>query len=333
VLRLAARSCAFALAACSQEPATVPVATSLDPTVASPAVLVHGRVVDGERLPLAGVRARLHVGAERWGPTTPAGAAFEATSDATGSFRIAAPVPSARDVVLDLEPGPFQVALRRSIEPTAAHPLDLGDIALQPASLVTGRVVDARGEPIANASLLAVGARGTSSDVDGHFVLSLSRVAFPATSVHVSAPGHLSRVVLVEPGAAGSTRATADVVLQGSPLLRGFVADANGSAVAGAEVSAHPRQAGVGAWARTDERGHFAIALRDDAPHALVAEATGFLAHGSFGEHSGARWAITDEAHIVLRRARKVLVRVLDSATGASVPEFDLGARAPGDAG
>jgi hypothetical protein len=125
---------------------------------------IHGRFVDGDREPVAGVEVRL----EAWlAGDFAAYVARGGRSDGEGVFTMAG-VPAGKAVVLAHKGG---FAMRRAELEVGAEDLDLGELVLEPDSEIAVRVVDDVGEPIAGAELRPRPGMLATTDAEGRAVL------------------------------------------------------------------------------------------------------------------------------------------------------------------
>ena len=210
------------------------------------------------------------------------------------------------------------------------------DFALLPAFGVSGRVVDADGEPVAGAYVAAVASewdsiaekqrtdwRSSRSAADGSFAVEDLRPDV-AHALFVKKDGY--GTVVYEFGHDEGHVALGDVELRAGALLRGEVVDESGEPIAGQLVELHgsnadrgrlgmPRQAGLDMYvaereARTDDLGRFAFADLAAGDYELKARYGGSsapvraLAIPDGGEVSGVR--------IELGRGLSITGRVTD---------------------
>ena len=204
-----------------------------------------------------------------------------------------------------------------------------------PRSLA-GRVIDAQGEPIANASVTQMESTSAPdgsnvmqslgdqvrTDEEGRFVLS--RVKPGTMQLRVSAFGYRSRdaqrIRVPEEGEA----APVEIILEPGTSLQGQVLDSQGQPVPGASVHAWgPAREGqtfVNASASTDEEGRYELVDLEPGPHEIEA----FV----FGEGRRARAAVEiqpgrNRLDLRLPGGVEVSGRVVDSQ-GAPVPAASL---------
>lgn len=174
-------------------------------------------------------------------------------------------------------------------------PTHLGEIRLQPASLVAGRVVDERGNPIADAQIWVTerlsadslrtrlqgpstyppGAPGTKSAADGTF--KMLDVAPGIRRVWAGAKDKLwtcSEPIELLPEA---ELRTLELKLESIPdkyLIEGIVVDSEAKAVPNAKLRIS-YNSGTGSYSRAgqaDATGHFRIFAFDPAPHTVTAK-------------------------------------------------------------
>jgi protocatechuate 3,4-dioxygenase beta subunit len=196
---------------------------------------VVGRVVFADGSPARGAVVRSHDGTQ--GP--------DATTDRDGRFRLenvveGAGVNSHGESYVDATlagVGKGKASLRKGF---SAEPVfDAGTIALEPESIVRGRIVDERGRPIEGATVdsdfmrrIGFGGLAGRTGADGRFELSSGGTSFVA-----SAEGRRAREVSLRgPARAGQVRTIPDVVLEPAPSVRVRVLDESGRPVSGVTV-------------------------------------------------------------------------------------------------
>lgn len=176
-------------------------------------------------------------------------------------------------------------------------------VVLDPASRLTGRVLDERNDPIASAQIVlrresGIAAAGIT-DGDGRFLLE--GVQADRFVLDASAQGHLAvRVEAIEVSA-GADLDAGDVVLPRGAALEGTVSGPDGSPAAGAVVRALPVQGGGPALlfvvpeARTDADGHYRLEGLREGRQSVVAE------HPSYTRASREIEVQDDETRLDLR--------------------------------
>lgn len=220
-------------------------------------------------------------------------------------------------------------------------------LALEPASTVAGRVIDAQsGQPVpaAEVSFWTFAERDVVRTLaDGTFVHPRFPAGTPAQQVSVRARGYGPAVRYLKLGRdgrwklPGATEGETDLDGQGRPWIeialvpalsvRGRVVDGRGQAIAGASASAEgffrvlPSVASRdGAAAATDDGGWFTLeGLRSDIGHSLRVAAPGLAARSLEIAADGAREV--DLGSIVLERESVLAGAVVD---GEGFPAEDL---------
>lgn len=175
---------------------------------------VFGRAVDGDGRPIAGVEVQAAApghppgqskvvfafGAQRTDPGFSPARRVSTTSGETGAFDLELPI--SRQVHLALRHAGFADLVRTLPGfPPAGRGLQLGDLVLERAVVLSGRVIDEAGRPVSGAEVLRRGFTDVSEDArmdwselvlatcsaDGRFVLD--RLALGRTELEVRAPG------------------------------------------------------------------------------------------------------------------------------------------------
>lgn len=226
---------------------------------------MHGRFVDGDLRPIAGVLLAVVDGPDA--DVAPALAAPLGRTGPDGTFLVAVPVP--KDGALWLVAGGGRLATMSRRIPAGAAPVDLGTIALAPGFSGIGRVRDAGGAPLAGARVVATDLLDTRSflpdrrssgqatyrtaaTTNAAGVFRLPGMVQSVGQLRVQKDGYydevLQSVAMGEP---------LDVQLSPSPVLRGKVVDGTGRPLARARVRAGEAVATCG------DDGTFAVALRD----------------------------------------------------------------------
>ncbi len=91
------------------------------------------------------------------------GAALEATTDAAGKFRVGAPA-GGRNVQLRVQARAHLVLDRNNVQRPVDRDVDLGALTVLTGAVVSGRVLDGAGQPIAEARVARRGARGRGGE-------------------------------------------------------------------------------------------------------------------------------------------------------------------------
>jgi protocatechuate 3,4-dioxygenase beta subunit len=302
---LAAREALAAAREPVPAPATAPAPQTRDEP-RGPALTVSTRIVDREWRALPGARvAWIERGADL--RSLDVVVRREVRADASGAVWLAlarAELDPAQALTL-LASAPGHVRVQRTLAPAelAGSVLNLGEWVLVPGGDVTGRVVDARGQPLAGALVkLApelgeltpaqreearlwplggdVGVPGlvpvALTDADGRFTLAgmpagrFDVVAATLASDPPRLPARSERIV-VQPGA--TVEAGELVLADAAPeeLITGIVLGADGAPFEGALVGLHTEHASLPVGTRTSAAGRFAHPAPRDAEFRVVA--------------------------------------------------------------
>lgn len=195
---------------------------------------IRGRVRGRDRVGLAGVLLRAEAeGAE---PR----ATSDAETDADGAFEISG-LPAATYAITAQAAG---FAAGHAKAPAGGDPIE---IVLSPGGSITGRVVDAAGEPLAGVSVQGeaegddAGERGsfwiTTGDAgDGRFTTNDTTPGTYALRVRASGAGEASRTGVKV--VAGRTTDVGTIALERGGVVTGTVIDADGQGIPGATVLA-----------------------------------------------------------------------------------------------
>ncbi|QDU69582.1 hypothetical protein [Engelhardtia mirabilis] len=231
-----------------------------------------GRVVDGDGSPRAAVS--LHLSGRDW--------SVSATSALDGSFFLEVPGKGAPRAFLRLE-GPPTVQ-QREVEFSAERSAqwaeldaregavtDVGDLVLQDAGVVSGRIVDDQGVGLADAIVLVSGAPQVRSDPDGYFTSDHVEPGERRTTV--LAANFLEREMSVEVAALQALQ-VGEIRLERAPRARGRVLDPSGAPLTGAVVSTRRWAPG---WSfEVDQDGRFDVPLPSIEGSILSARAAGY---------------------------------------------------------
>lgn len=308
------------------------------------APMLRGVVIDIEGRPLAGALVRAHI---------PFGAGqrarqegLSATSGPDGSFAldlVAAfdPAQEVPVVLLATRDGclPFRQTLRVFRRTTGMSV----DIRLFPAGRVAGRVVDPSGAPIPAAEVFVIGAEeiGFARIDSGFFAVSgedgrfeIPAVPLGTTDLGVHASDFIPAVigpVEIRPGPAAEA---GDIGLSPGGVIRGFVRTPQDEPVPGALVRAFRKRdfrqfayygrlsvSEAGGRTVTDASGAFRIGGLADGAYTVEVEAPGYLT-----VDASARDVAPGGAPLALLLSADTWIQltVVDGATGAPIPRYDL---------
>ncbi len=303
-----------------------------------PHCVLRGRVVDEHDAPLAGVAIELYSykrwSAEHEGPPLARDArlrGWNLATDESGEFVVTAPVPDAAGIqALELVPDPFhdKFSLRFGRDGRAALAegvTDLGTLRLATTGALEGHVRDARGQPLAKASVRVATARETTvgrettTDEAGHFLLGHVQ---PGTwGVACKLEGYLS--LFQQPFEVAPTSTTAGLVLtlRDSPTISGRVVDTAGVPQAGLRVGGWPESSGSGTGATTDVDGNFTLFLPQDEPYRLEVKLDTIDSSG-IGDEQTHYAPGTRGLTLVVPESIEVAVAVVAAETGAPVEAF-----------
>jgi RNA polymerase sigma factor (sigma-70 family) len=235
----------------------------------------------------------------------------------------------AMSLVVALEPSGPRTSPRTA--PTQAgparapggHPNDQKEGKPQPGIVVTGRVLDDAGRPIAGAWVSRgsdlrgqEAIPGATTDLDGRFTLTV--VSPGPTVLTVQARGHEPDLKTVT---AGPGLAPVEFRLGAGHTILGRIVDAHDKPIAGAPIAADEWRGHHSLrWiARTDAEGRFRW---DDAPTDVV-----MIDLGTLGFTAKRYWQATPDAPektLVMRRALHIRGRVTDAETGRPIRTFTL---------
>ncbi len=238
-----------------------------------PLVQLTGRVTDPEGEPVSG--ASLTRFRRRGNSSYGQGAG---NTDGQGRFRI------------EVEPGPVEIRVRAegytqsSWSGTVPERGDAGpvEIMLRRGAVLEGRVLDPEGNPVAEAFVHASpeassGAGGlhtsgsSQSDGEGRYRIAGLETGSHQVSVQgMGSVGQTSTRFEVQPG---SNRL--DLTLDAGVEVSGFVRDADGAPVAGAEVMLSTRNAGRSIGRQSAADGSFRFPVVTDGPYRVTARRRG----------------------------------------------------------
>lgn len=186
----------------------------------------------------------------------------------------------------------------------------------QDVTSVAGVVVDASGAPIEGAVVSSMST--TRTDARGAYRLEVPGPG--RVLVDVSAPGYAHASTHVDVALTGRTTRVPDIVLLASPRIAGVVVGRGSAALAGVAVEALSTASIRSARAVTDERGAFAIALEEDAPHVVVVRGVpGYFDRGVRDRRAASVRPGTSDLRIVLEPRRPMTFVVVDAATSEPV--------------
>jgi RNA polymerase sigma-70 factor (ECF subfamily) len=293
------------------------------------AVTLTGRCVDEAGTPLAGVQV-VGEALRGIGDSTLCKRTIESGSD--GSFAISLPPLADGYLSLSLQ-APDRCEARGSLrDAVAGERRDLGDLVLEVAHRVRGRVVDTSGAPQQDVSVLVhrqlveperkivstwVSALSrATSDALGEFVVT---TPLPAGRYWLK----LDNRALVGQMAFGFAlggnprERTLELVVQPAPpACRGIVVSNSGAPIANAEVSLDDN------WVRTDVEGRFTVLPRPPyrtAERRILVFAAGYLDRVDHVWRPGD----TRVQRIELRPEPSLVLRVVDGVTGAPLEQYE----------
>ncbi|HLL02683.1 MAG TPA: carboxypeptidase regulatory-like domain-containing protein [Myxococcaceae bacterium] len=239
-------------------------------------VLVGRTVVEGTQEPLPLVELVLTAHGRKLDPWQEAEAPAEerlyAASDARGSFRVEGL--ASGEYQLEARAPGHSRTVRRGVKVPAAGPLT---VALLPAGIVEGFVVDARGQPAAGAEVQLAGFMPQSvlTGAGGGFSVEVEAGEYLVSARRGSEAGALERPLTVSAG-----RTVRDVRLklgQAAAVEGRVVASGTQAAVAGARVDVSPYgRSGDSGRTVTDEEGRFSVGALAPGSYDVVVSAQGF---------------------------------------------------------
>ncbi|MEZ6016306.1 MAG: carboxypeptidase-like regulatory domain-containing protein [Planctomycetota bacterium] len=311
-----------------------------------PIARVFGVVIDSDRAPVSGLDLELTTAAKVWraGSETPTllrgdqrRPGFGTRTDEDGTFLFEVPVPTADWVMLTGENDPYLGLVARDFGRAGGRDLpalvpgdnDLGTLIVPAAGAVQGVVVDPLGAPIVGASVRLEGAfpggRVVQARTDGAGHYLLGHLSAGSAALTALAPRRLAGTVRVLDVRVGETAVAPDLVLSDAPTISGVVVDTAGATLRGVRVYGWPVGGGRGAGADSDDDGRFVLALPQAEPYRL--EVNRDPAFEPWGGRSQGGAAFTfepgaEDVRIVLTRAARLTLRVLDAADAAPVAQF-----------
>ena len=284
-----------------------------------PVRTLSGRVLDERGRPLAGAAVAI-LPTHETVDTARLLAAPQTTSAADGTWRLSA---SAADFLTVVA-----VAAGRTLDTTSVRydqraDASLPDLLLLPGATLDGRILDAAGQPIEGACVVAMARMPFTigrTDAGGRFTIP----GLPATGVRtaVQAPGHFTERCFAQPGT------PLEVTLQASGFVRGRVVDDHGAAVADLVVEIR----GLGQdepWPfelpRTDTDGRFTIGIPCRGPfrvHGMTMGATAMMSLTSELLRGPADDIVIRDWPYPAPDGVPLSVECTDAATGAPIPLF-----------
>ncbi len=323
-------------------PSAQAAAKSASPS--GPRCRVLGRIVDSEKVPLAGVSIRVYPIGGRWSDVSqiarvgPEGVQREELSTHTagdGRFEFEAPLPTSDWVSLDVEPDVYHTLTYRWFGPAGGRNRprlvegdnDLGDMRVAWCGAAEGRVLSELGTPIAgvNVNIESVSplfrTPSTMTDAAGHYVLG--HMTPGEESIHISHPSCVEHDAIEAEIEFGKTTNVPDVVLTRAKTIRGIVVDEAGALVQGIDVGATSADRMFSTSRRTGPDGQFTIDARRPGKFVLaVPEQKGYRAWG--GEDKATFDPDTSGIRIQLERAPAKTFHVVAVHTGESIERFGI---------
>ncbi len=238
-----------------------------------PAATISGRVTDGHDA-IAGARVRLRAIRLNASPdsSAPWPRAAECRSDDEGRFRFDGVLADAHSYTVDAAHpgfGPLQLKVR----PSGDRAQEIGTLVLVPASIITGRIIEADGVAIPGARIRvsrqrARGSwsRSSTSDDAGRFVISGVGPGHYLVSAGI-ADRLVSRETIVIRGPSEVHEVELVAVWAGS--ITGVVLDASRQPVHGLHVECAPSDGGRVSRTQTRESGEFTMRRLPDGDYQL----------------------------------------------------------------
>ncbi len=191
---------------------TLDIGTLTIPADTTDFCIITGRLVDNAGNPLSGMYVVLKDATNKQ--------VDYVNSSKDGVFRFFGEAGASYTIVVNYQLDSAQAALTLPVTcPAVPGTVNLGDLKLDiGGALITGRVVDANGTPLANVMVFAKGANGTSggqnreapTDATGRFSLNVR----PSTTIDISFYyNQTQKIVSATSGLLGSTTDIGDVVL------------------------------------------------------------------------------------------------------------------------
>jgi hypothetical protein len=227
-----------------------------------PGAVIAGRVVDGSDQPVAGAKAGLTpvetYRASYASSDSAVGRALQRSVETgpDGSFRFEDLASGERFDLKVVKPGYVPMGAR-GISAPPAEPLRF---ALISARTLKGRVVDADGEPVADARVFhqrgdLVWSLEDSATTDAHGEFALGGLAPGAIDLQVNVKGYQGRLVRTVQIPRQGDPENLEIVLPRGSTLEGGITDESGAPVAGAWVEALPKDPSPGEafWPHPEE--------------------------------------------------------------------------------
>lgn len=261
---------------------------------------------------------------------------YETVSDDSGgfSFEFATPRPELElglskqgSLFLDLMRIEFGGTGRSNRPPVRPGDNDLGDLVLQRAGTISGRVLDPDTQPIVGAQVHIEDSfpggygRATETTDDGTF--TIEQIPEGTYAVAVVADGFLMTTETSLEVRAGEDRGGVELRPARAPSVSGTVVDQAGEPVEGVRVWGWPVGSGRGAGAMSGADGRFRVFLAQDEPHVFEVRAKGFKFWGGHGSGEVHRQG-EENVEIVLERIGETTFLVVDDESGAPLERFGL---------
>lgn len=288
--------------------AAAPSASAVSPHEPAAAPSIRGRILDAEGNPVDGAAVRLLTS------RAPSEVVLQTVTDASGTFGLGDPPPSAGRVRVEADHDPEGVVTSAELIHLEGEPVDV-TLVLSPAA-VRGTVVDEKEHPVAGVSLSVEGVpwktAGAISDDAGAFRLPV--VPYEATTLVAVAPGYrTARVDL------GQREDKPEVVLQvrleaGAPV-DGQVVDPDGNPARARVVAC----AGSAAESRT--------ASGEDGTFTLPASTTGCQVVAEADDFGASDPAVVPAAGRLTLRLRPggAIAGTVVDARGRGIDSFSVG--------
>ena len=263
-------------------------------------VIFAGKVVDPDSKGIAGAQVRVMLRLSNWGSSF---SRDQAETDDNGNFEIRAIPAEHRYSITASADGYGEQDVEVHTDNAVDNHLDIETLTLPAANLsVTGRIVDAQGNPMAHARIDGSGQGqprcSTQADTEGNFTLEGVCAGRVDIRTNVERDGkRLSARVFTDGGATGikiivregravpyyiGAKTYEQIIQSSDKIIAGVAVDENGSPVAGVPVGVcchkKKRENGRFVWHYssfielsniTDKQGRFAIELEEDGEYNL----------------------------------------------------------------